>query len=156
MFDASTLSQNRRRRYNDMTVAQDIFDAIVEQAIAKGLVDGTVLYTDSTHLKANANKNRYDMAVIAKSRTDYWDALDVAIGLDRAEHGKNPLPDKPRQPVEKETKVSRTDPDAGYMVRDGKPKKASSIAITAPWTASSASSPTPAPHPQMSTTPSSI
>ena len=56
VFDASTLSQNRRRRYNDTSVAQDIFDAIVEQAIAHGLVDGTVLYTDSTHLKANANK----------------------------------------------------------------------------------------------------
>ena len=39
VFDASTLSQNRRRRYNDTTVAQDIFDAIVEQAIARGLVD---------------------------------------------------------------------------------------------------------------------
>jgi transposase len=50
VFDASTLSQNRRRRYNDATVAQDIFDAIVAQAIAKELVDGTVLYTDSTHL----------------------------------------------------------------------------------------------------------
>src|SRR3569832_1025563 len=46
VFDASTLSQNRRRRYDDTTVAQDIFDAIVEQAIAKGLVAGTVLYTD--------------------------------------------------------------------------------------------------------------
>ena len=59
VFDASTLSQNRRRRYNDTTVAQDIFDAIVEQAMAKGLVDGTVLYTDSTHLKANANTPRW-------------------------------------------------------------------------------------------------
>ena len=78
VFDASTLSQNRRRRYNDTSVAQDIFDAIVEQAIAKGLVDGTVLYTDSTHLKANANKNRYATAVVAKSRADYWDALDAA------------------------------------------------------------------------------
>ena len=46
VFDASTLSQNRRRRYADTGVAQDIFDAIVEQAIAHGLVDGTVLYTD--------------------------------------------------------------------------------------------------------------
>ena len=122
VFDASTLSQNRRRRYQDTSVAQDIFDAIVEQAIAKGLVDGTVLYTDSTHLKANANKNRYDLSVIAKSRSDYWDALDAAIEEDREAHGKKPLKDKPRTPVEKETKVSRTDPDAGYMVRDGKPK----------------------------------
>jgi transposase len=122
VFDASTLSQNRRRRFDGTTVAQDIFDAIVEQAIAKGLVDGTVLYTDSTHLKANANKNRYDLAVIAKSRADYWDALDVAIDQDREAHDKPPLKPKPRQPDAKETKVSRTDPQSGYMVRDGKPK----------------------------------
>ena len=112
VFDASTLSQNRRRRYNDASVAQAIFDAIVEQATAKGLVDGTVLYTDSTHLKANANKNRYDLAVIAKSRSDYWDALDAAIEEDRVAHGKKSLKEKPRAPVEKETKVSRTDPDS--------------------------------------------
>jgi transposase len=122
VFDASTLSQNRRRRYQDETIAQSIFDRIVEQAIKAGLVDGTVLYTDSTHLKANANKNRFDLAVIAKSRADYWEALDAAIDDDRAAHGKKPLKEKERQPVEKESKVSRTDPDAGYMVRDGKPK----------------------------------
>ena len=81
-----------------------------------------VLYTDSTHRKANANKNRYDTAVIAKSRADYRDALDAAIEDDREAHGKKPLRDKPRAPVEKETKVSRTDPQSGYMVRDGKPK----------------------------------
>ena len=122
VFDASTLSQNRRRRYNDTSVAQDIFDAIVEQAIEHGLVDGTVLYTDSTHLKANANKNRYDKQVAAKSRSDYWDDLDAAIDEDRAAHGKKPLKDKVREPVEKETRISRTDPGSGYMVRDGKPK----------------------------------
>ncbi|WP_095090332.1 IS1182 family transposase [Mesorhizobium sophorae] len=122
VFDASTLSQNRRRRYQDETIAQGIFDRIVEQAIRHGLVDGTVLYTDSTHLKASANKNRFDLAVVAKSRADYWEALDAAIEEDRAQHGKKPLKDKERQPVEKETKVSRTDPDSGYMVRDGKPK----------------------------------
>ncbi|OCP14923.1 transposase, partial [Ensifer sp. LC54] len=77
VFDASTLSQNRRRRFNDTSVAQDIFDHIVEQAIGHGLVDGTVLYTDSTHLKANANKGKYDLHMIAKSRSDYWaDHLD--------------------------------------------------------------------------------
>ena len=81
VFDASTLSQNRRRRYDDTTIAQDIFDRIVLQAIEHGLVDGTVLYTDSTHLKANANKNKYDLKVVAKSRSDYWDALNAAIEM---------------------------------------------------------------------------
>lgn len=122
VFDASTLSQNRRRRYDDTSVSQAIFDRIVEQAIRAGLVDGTVLYTDSTHLKANANKGKYDLAMIAKSRADYWADLDRAIDTERALHGHKPLKQKERQPAVKETKVSRTDPDSGYMVREGKPK----------------------------------
>ncbi len=32
------------------------------------------------------------------------------------------MKEKEREPEVKETKVSRTDPDSGYMVRDGKPK----------------------------------
>jgi transposase len=122
VFDASTLSQNRRRRYNETSIAQDIFDEIVEQAIRYGLVEGKVLYTDSTHLKANANKNKYDKSAITKSRSDYWDALDAAIDAEREAHGQKPMKPKPREPEMKETKVSRTDPDSGYMVRDGKPK----------------------------------
>lgn len=122
VFDASTLSQNRRRRYDDTSVSQAIFDRIVEQAIRAGLVDGTVLYTDSTHLKANANKGKYDLAMIAKSRADYWADLDRAIDTERALHGQKPLKQKERRPAVKETKVSRTDPDSGYMVREGKPK----------------------------------
>lgn len=122
VFDASTLSQNRRRRYRDEEVPQAIFDRIVEQAIGHGLVDGTVLYTDSTHLKANANKGKYDLAMVAKSRADYWADLDRAIETERALHDQKPLKTRERQPQVRETKVSRTDPDAGYMVREGKPK----------------------------------
>ncbi|MCC4262839.1 transposase, partial [Pseudomonas aestusnigri] len=35
--DASTLSQNRRRRFADTDIEQVIFDGIVEQALHKGL-----------------------------------------------------------------------------------------------------------------------
>ena len=122
VFNASTLSQNRRRRFDGTTVHQDIFDNIVEQAIIARLVDGTVLYTDSTHLKANANKNRFDKKTVEKSRSDYWEALDAAVTDDRAVHGKKPLKVKPREPISKESKISPVDLDAGYMVRDGKPK----------------------------------
>ncbi len=38
--DASTISQNRRRRFNETTVFQEIFDEIVLQAMGHGLVDG--------------------------------------------------------------------------------------------------------------------
>jgi len=122
VFDASTFSQNRRRRFVDTPVYQEIFDEIVTQAIAGGLVDGTVLYTDSTHLKANANKHKFDKEMVAKSRADYLDDLDAAIDSDRAKHGKRPMKKKAHEPEVKETKVSRTDRDSGYMVRDGKPK----------------------------------
>lgn len=120
--DASTLSQNRRRRFAESTIYQEIFDQIVELAVNKGLASGTVLYTDSTHLKANANKNKFDLAQVQVKPAEYLSALDAAITEDRAVHGKTALKQKPAKPETKEIKVSRTDPDAGYMVRDGKPK----------------------------------
>lgn len=122
VFDASTFSQNRRRRFDGTDIAQAIFDHIVEQAISRGLVGGEVFFADSTHLKANANKGRFDKEMVAKSRAAYWDDLDTAVAADRAAHGKTPLKPKDRHPPVKETKVSRTDRDAGYLVRDGKPK----------------------------------
>ena len=88
--DASTISQNRRRRFSDSTIHQEIFDTIVEQAIAQGLVGGDVLYTDSTHLKANANKHRHERQEVEATARDYLDALDVAVEEDRAQHGKKP------------------------------------------------------------------
>ena len=56
--DASVIWQNRRRRYRNTDIPQQIFDEIVRQAMDAGLVGGKVLYTDSTHLKANAEKIR--------------------------------------------------------------------------------------------------
>ena len=120
--DASTLSQNRRRRFSESTIYQEIFDQIVELAIKKGLASGSVLYTDSTHLKANANKNKYDVAEVKVKPQEYLAALEAAIDEDRAAHGKRPLKPSETEPDRKEIKVSRTDKDSGYMVRDGKPK----------------------------------
>jgi transposase len=120
--DASTLSQNRRRRFRDSDVYQQIFDEIVELACRKGLVTGKVLYTDSTHLKANANKNKFDVARVEVKPVEYLVQLEAAIEQDRAEHGKRALKSSPPETKTKEIKVSRTDQDAGYMVREGKPK----------------------------------
>jgi transposase len=136
--DASTFSQNRRRRFTDTTVYQEIFDAIVQQAIGRGMVEGRVLYSDSTHLKANANKRKFDLVQVEQAPSAYLAALDAAVDADRAAHGKKPLrrdesktdggkdnddegPAPAQAGKDKETKVSRTDPDSGYMVRDDKP-----------------------------------
>lgn len=120
--DSSTLSQNRRRRFNESDVYQSIFDEIVLQAIKKKLVSGRVLYTDSTHLKANANKNKHIQAEASQSARDYLEDLNLAIEEDRQKHAKKPLKPRAVEPKEKMIKQSKTDPDSGYMVRDGKPK----------------------------------
>jgi transposase len=120
--DASTFSQNRRRRYAGTEIEQTIFDGIVEQALQHGLIGGEVLYTDSTHLKASANKNRFEAHQVEQKPAVYLAELEAAIDADRNEHGKAPLPAS-KTPVEtREIKVSRTDPDSGFMTREGKPQ----------------------------------
>ena len=76
-------SQNRRRRFNDSPIYQEIFDQIIWQAIENNMVSGKHLYTDSTHLKANANKNKFDKKLAEKSSRDYIDALEQDVNADR-------------------------------------------------------------------------
>lgn len=131
--DASTLSQTRRRRFRDNSIYHQIFEEIVRLAIGHHMVDGQILYTDSTHLKANANKNKFINQVVQNSTLSYLNDLEQAITTERQKHGQAPL--KPREETEHDDdapkgsstkssniKVSTTDPDSGYMHRDGKPK----------------------------------
>jgi len=148
----STISFNRIKRFQGTSVFQDIFDRIVEQAIKHGLIDGRVLFTDSTHLKANANKKKYVTEQIAETTKEYMEELNRAVDADRKAHGKKPLQEKKGKSVKKrmpfesndidaatssfteepvsetkgsptrEIKVSTTDAESGYMYREGKPE----------------------------------
>lgn len=108
--DASTISQNRRCRFADSGIYQDIFDEIVLQAMGRGMVEGQVLYSDSTHLKANANKNKYDEVQVASSASAYLQELEEAIDADRIAAGKKPL--KPRTRAQG-AEVDSEDDDSG-------------------------------------------
>jgi transposase len=119
--DACMLSQNWRR-FRHGEVYQQIFDQIVELAAQYGFVTGEVLYTDATHLKANANKNKFEVQRAEVKAVEYLAQLEQAMEEDRAAHGKGGLKPQASAPATKEIKVSHTDPDAGYMVREGKPK----------------------------------
>jgi transposase len=123
--DVSVIWQNRVRRFNGTDVVQEIFDRIVEQAIDLGFVSGRVLYTDSTHLKANASKSRYENREVEVTPSKYLKDLDAEVAADREAHGKKPLKEKDDDddtPKIKNNKVSLTDPDAGFMHRDRKPQ----------------------------------
>lgn len=123
--DVSVIWQNRTRRYKNTGVAQQIFDEIVRQAMKHGLVGGKVLYTDSTHLKASANKKKFVNVEVEQTPKSYLAELDEAVKQDRIAHGKKPLKDKKdddNSPPTKNVKSSTTDPESGFMHRDRKPK----------------------------------
>ncbi len=127
--DHSVFSQNRRRRFQDSSIFEEIFTEIVRQGIDLGFVDGKILYTDSTHLKASANKQKFEPLIVKRTPKDFLDELDNDIKLDRIKHGKKPLKPKKKQSDTdddgentKEIKSSTTDPDSGFMTRDRKPK----------------------------------
>ncbi len=118
----STISQNRRRRFNGTDIFQEIFDEIVLEAMRKGMIEGKELFTDSTFLKASANKGKYTAQKVAKSTRRYIEELNRAVEEDRKAHGKRLLKEKDIPTEEKEARISTVDPDSGYMVRDGKPE----------------------------------
>ncbi|WP_446469153.1 IS1182 family transposase [Xenorhabdus stockiae] len=119
--DASTLSQNRRRRFNHSDVFQQIFDRIVEQAINRGFVSGRVFYTDSTHLKASANPHKSENVLRPILPGAYLDELENAVNEDRVTSGKKGLTPTHKE-RQRKTKVSTTDPESGFMHRTNKPK----------------------------------
>ena len=52
--DHSTFSQLRRRKFNGAALFEELFDEVVRKCIEHGLIDGKLLLTDSTHVRANA------------------------------------------------------------------------------------------------------
>ncbi|MCF6349192.1 MAG: IS1182 family transposase [Flavobacteriaceae bacterium] len=119
--DHSTISQNRRRRFKESNIFRDIFDEILRQAIDSGLVGGEYLYTDSTHLKASANRNRREVVEVAQTPKDYLDDLETAVNRERKAHGKKGLkPTKKIKNRKRKIKRSLTDPESGYMCRERK------------------------------------
>lgn len=120
--DASTISQNRRRRFTGTDIYLQIFDRILGQAIKLGFVKGEILYTDSTHIKANANKSKFESVEIERPVKDYIYDLEESVNEDRENHDKKPLKKKEHESEVKKIKSSTTDPDSGFMFRDRKPK----------------------------------
>ena len=123
--DHATISINRVRRFKDNNIAEKIFDEILRQCIAKGLVGGEILYTDSTHIKAKANKHKKALVTVKETPKEYMEELDEQIDLDRKALKKDPF-DKDDNNSSGEggtttRMVSTTDPDSGQQTREGKP-----------------------------------
>lgn len=115
----STLGKNYVRRFRDTDIFEQIFARILEEAVRHGFVQPDVLFIDATHVKANANKNKYVKELIQEQSKKYQELLEEEINQDRLAHGKKPLGKKPEAPV-KEVKTSTTDPGSGLFVKGEK------------------------------------
>lgn len=120
--DHSTISFNRHKRFQNTEIFQEVFEEIVLLAIKHKMVAGRVLFTDSTHIKANANKRKLTKQKVQEKTKEYLDSLNQAVEEDRKRHGKKPLKVREAVQEEKEIKESTTDPESGYMFRTGKPE----------------------------------
>ena len=120
--DHSTFSQNYIRKFRDNDVAIKVFMHIIEVLKDNGVIDLTTVYSDGTHLKANANKNKYENKEIEVAAKLYQLELNEEIRIDREKHLKKELKKKEEKKETKSIKASKTDPDCGYFHKGEKEK----------------------------------
>ena len=94
----STFGKNYMRRFKDSDLFERIFQKILKECMEAGLVDESVVFVDSTHVKARANSKKYEDAVVEEQALWYEKELREEIDRDREAHGKKPLKDEPEEP----------------------------------------------------------
>ena len=127
--DHSTISQTRRRKWSGTTIFEDIFTEIVQKCIDCGLVDGSQILTDSTHIKASASNDKCETVTVNVEPRAYIQKLnklcdeeDLRLRADAISKGKKKRGQKlSNTPKTKEIAKSTTDPDCGMLNRPGKP-----------------------------------
>ena len=115
----STFSKNYERRFKGTDIFENIFINIVNQAQKYGMLNDE-FFMDSTHRKANANKNKYEDQLIEQVKKRKLD-LEEEINNERQRIGEK-LFDYKDETGKKHIKVSKTDPESGYYHRDNKEK----------------------------------
>lgn len=85
----STFSKNYERRFKGTTIFEDIFVEIVKQAQKYGMLNDEY-FMDSTHRKANANKNKYEDQVVEQVKKRKLE-LEKEINEERARIGEKPF-----------------------------------------------------------------
>ncbi|ULT55291.1 IS1182 family transposase [Neobacillus drentensis] len=120
----STFGKNYERRFKDTDLFEQIFYRILKEASDKKLISSEHVFIDSTHVKASANKHKFEKKLVRKETKAYEARLQEEINKDREEHDKKPFPpDKFEKEEFKEIKKSTTDPESGYYVKDERTKQ---------------------------------
>lgn len=112
----STVSYNFLHRF-DSDMFEEIFTLILNEGIDSGYVKPAVIFVDSTHIKANANRKKQMKVHVPVAVKKYEEQLHKEIDEDREDHGKKPLKDKEDEEETVEKTVSTTDPESGLFCK---------------------------------------
>ncbi|MDD5262281.1 MAG: transposase, partial [Methylacidiphilales bacterium] len=82
--DHSTFTKNRHGRFAGTTLFRDLFYAVVDQALARGLIQGRHLSVDATTMQANASLDSLEPIVVPMSAEGYWQEVEA----------QNPVPEE--------------------------------------------------------------
>lgn len=103
-------------------LAEEIFEHILNKAINNKMVDPSAIFIDGTHIKASANKKKYQKEQVKKAAKVYGEQLREEVNAEREALGKKPIEDDDDNDdapgggsIEKT--VSTTDPDSGMFVK---------------------------------------
>lgn len=103
-------------------LTEEIFEHILNKALNHRMVDANAIFIDGTHIKASANKKKYQKEQVKKVAKVYAGQLREEVDAEREKLGKAPIEDDDDHDdasgggtVEKT--VSTTDPDSGMFVK---------------------------------------
>lgn len=116
-----TFSKNYIRRFKGSNVFETLFSKTLELCISKAHIDTSIIFIDSTHVKACANKRKNHTEEVEKATSWYSEELQKEIGIDREIRGKKPLKQKEEKEIAK-VAISNTDPESG-LFRKGEHKE---------------------------------
>ena len=118
----ATVSYAFCHRFPD-ELTTEIFEHILNKALNNRMVDPGTIFIDGTHIKASANKKKFQKEQVAKAAKIYSGQLRREVNAEREKLGKKPIEEdedndpKPPAGGMTEKTVSTTDPDSGMFVK---------------------------------------
>lgn len=112
--DHSTFSKNRYGRFGESGLFRSLFEEVVRQAVAHGLVKGQHLTVDATTVQANAALDSLEPIEVRMSPATYLQEVKEQNPVDGGAVVAEP---EKVTPLSNETHRSRTDPDARLLSR---------------------------------------
>ena len=119
----ATVSYAFCKRFPD-ELTSEIFEHILNKALNNRMLDTSAIFIDGTHIKASANKKKFQKEQVAKAAKVYSGQLRREVNEEREKLGKKPIEDDDDEnqgvggsQETAEKTVSTTDPDCGMFVK---------------------------------------